>query len=265
MPEWLLKNDNYIPQNRQDSYIDKSILSILGLLAKFNMQAEKKRDVKFNINANVKMLFTLLLIVLVSISKSSAFVIMVDVLILFVVSLMSAEDIKHIIKLIVAVSIFTFIILLPSILMGNKSNSYLMLLKVLASTVSINIISATTKWNDIIAALKKFFIPDMFIFVLDITMKYILILGEFSLNMLYALKLRSIGKNRAHGSSLSGIVGTLFLKSKEMSEEMYEAMECRCFNGEYKANVKFKIGVFEIIGFTAMVILLAAYIYFDRL
>ena len=58
-------------------------------------------------------------------------------------------------------------------------------------------------------------------------------LGEFSLNMLYALKLRSVGKNSKKYNSLSGIAGTMFIKSKEMAEEMYAAMECRGFTGEY--------------------------------
>ena len=49
-------------------------------------------------------------------------------------------------------------------------------------------------------------------------------LGEFTLEMLYALKLRSVGKNRNKYGSLGGIAGTLFVKSREMSEEMSGAM-----------------------------------------
>ena len=52
--------------------------------------------------------------------------------------------------------------------------------------------------------------------------------------MLYALKLRSVGRNRDKTGSLSGIAGTLFLKSRVMAEDTYAAMECRCFTGTYR-------------------------------
>ena len=68
---------------------------------------------------------------------------------------------------------------------------------------------------------------------LDITLKYIVLLGDVCLDMLTALKLRSVGKNREKGKSLSGVLGVTFLKSREMSEEMYGAMTCRGFEGEY--------------------------------
>jgi len=74
----------------------------------------------------------------------------------------------------------------------------------------------------------------MFILVLDITLKYITLLGDFALSMLYALRLRSVGKNDGKTASLSAVAGTMFLKSKEMAEEMYAAMECRGFTGTYR-------------------------------
>ena len=52
--------------------------------------------------------------------------------------------------------------------------------------------------------------------------------------MLYAVQLKSIGRNREKATSLSGIVGTLFLRSRAMAEEMYAAMICRCFTGSYR-------------------------------
>jgi len=86
-----------------------------------------------------------------------------------------------------------------------------MILKILVSVAAVNILSLTTQWNDLTGALKAFRVLYMFIFVLDITMKYILVLGEFSLNMIYALKLRSVGNSNNKSTSLSGIVGTMFI------------------------------------------------------
>jgi len=264
MPEWLLKKDNYIPEKERDTFINKSILSILGILTKIKLQTETKGN-KFGINAVAKVLLAILTIILVSLSRNAAFVILVDVFLILIVSLLNQREIKYILKIDTIIFIFTFIILFPSILMGNKNNSYLIILKVLATVTAVNITSCITKWKDMITALKVLFIPDIFIFVLDITLKYIVIFGEFSINMLYSLKLRSVGKCKDKSTSLSGIIGTLFLKSKEMSEEMYDAMECRGFAGEYKVYRKLKICINDIPCIIVGCLLIFAYFYLDRL
>jgi cobalt/nickel transport system permease protein len=135
-------------------------------------------------------------------------------------------------------TLFTFFILLPSAFSGNVHNCIMITTKVFATITAVNILSNTTKWNAVTGALKKFFIPDIFILVLDITIKYIVMLGDFSLEMFYALKLRSVGKNTVKHKSISGIAGTIFIKSKEMAEDMYSAMECRGYTGEYRSKSK---------------------------
>jgi cobalt/nickel transport system permease protein len=99
---------------------------------------------------------------------------------------------------------------------------------------AVGLFSATTDWGAITGALKIFLLPDLFILVLDATIRYIDLLGGLSLSMLHALKLRSVGRNRMKTASLSGIAGSLFLRSRAMAEEMHAAMECRCFTGRYR-------------------------------
>jgi cobalt/nickel transport system permease protein len=110
--------------------------------------------------------------------------------------------------------------------------------------------------------LKIFFIPDIFIFVLDIAIKYILLLGEYTLNMLYALRLRSIGRNNNKYTSLSGIAGTMFTRSREMAEEMHAAMECRGFTGEYSRPSRFSFHLMDagLIALAAVAVLLFLYL-----
>jgi cobalt/nickel transport system permease protein len=114
--------------------------------------------------------------------------------------------------------------------------------KVFASITAMGLLSHATRWSSLTEALKRFHVPDIFILILDITIKYIYMLGEMSLNMLYALKLRSVGKNNKKYTALGGIAGTIFLQSKAMAEGMYQAMECRGFSGEYHINSKSKFG-----------------------
>lgn len=264
MPEWLLKDENYIPQPDKDTFINKSILSILGLLSRIRAQSEYKAD-RFGVNAVFKVVFTVLLVVLLSTSKSFMFVLIVGVYLLVILSLMDAKEIVRILKVSFAVAVFTFVVLLPSALWGNPYSCIMITSKVFATVAAVNLLSQSTRWNSITSALKRFFVPDIFILVLDITIKYIVLLGEFSLNMLYSLKLRSVGINKSKHTSLSGIAGTMFIKSKEMSEDMYAAMECRGFTGEYRVYSRFRFAFADAVYMIINAAMIFIFIYFERL
>ncbi len=261
MPEWLLKDENYIPQSDKDTFINKSILSLLRILSRIKTQNGYITD-KFYINAVFKVAFTFMLVMLLSISRSFTFVIIINVYLLAVLSLMQAEKIIKIFKVSFVIALFTFVILLPAAFWGNGYSSVMITSKVFATVTAVNILSNSTRWNSITSALKRFFVPDIFILVLDITIKYIVMLGDFSLNMLYSLKLRSVGKNKSKYTSLSGIAGTMFIKSKEMAEDMYYAMECRGFTGEYRVynRLKFTFADFTYIMINVGIIFIFAYL-----
>lgn len=260
MPEWLLTKDNYTPQKDNDIFISRSIVSILSVLTKFRSQTEYKVN-RLGVNALVKLITVLISIILVSLTKKIEFVLIIHVWLLVVMNFLRTDEIKHVIKSGFIIAAFTFIIFLPSVILGYGNNSLMVILKVIASVTLVNILACTTQWNELISALKVFHIPDIFIFVLDITIKYIIILGDFSLDMVYALKLRSIGRNKDKNMSLSAILGTLFIKSKEMSEEMYGAMECRGFNGEYKIYKKFKLKFADYICIIFNIVFIVVFLY----
>jgi cobalt/nickel transport system permease protein len=133
---------------------------------------------------------------------------------LVMLSLMDGDKIIKILKICFVVILFTLIILLPTIFMGNTYSYLMITLKTAATITSVNILSYSTKWNEITAALKRFFVPDIFILVLDITIKYIFLLGNFTLNMLFALKTALSRKKQQQVYLPVRIAGTMFLKSK---------------------------------------------------
>lgn len=240
MPEWLLKEEQYEPLPDRDSFLDKSILSLLGILSRIRAQSGIRTG-KHAVHAAFKVACTFLLIVLLSLSKNLFFILTVNVALLAAISLLSADKILRILKAGFVAALFTLVILLPSAFWGNRYGIVMIPLKVFAAVSAVNILSRTTEWRDVTGALKSFFLPDIFIFVLDITIRYIFMLGEFSLPLLYALKLRSVGKNNRKYASLSGVAGTMFIKSKEMAEEMNAAMECRGFTGDYRKSSRIRV------------------------
>ena len=239
MPEWLTTPENYIPVKDKDAFVEKSILSVFGLLSRIRAQDQKLRDL-FGVGAVFRVLFTLLLIVLISLSRQFAFVYVALAYLLVLLCFMPAKDIAAILKVGLVMTAFTFVILLPAALAGNNYSLTVIPPKVFATITAVGILSHATKWNHIITALRRFRVPNLIIFVFDITLKYIVLLGEFVLEMLRALKLRSVGRNTGKVTSLGGIAGITFLKSRIMAEEMYGAMECRGFTGDYPVFDKFR-------------------------
>ncbi len=263
MPEWLLKEENYIPQSDKDTFVNKSILSLLSILSRIKAQSGPGAD-RFHVSAVLKVAFTVFLIILLSLSRSLTFVALINIYLLFILSLMRTDEILKILRMSLIVALFTFIILMPAAFWGNYYSMVMITPKVFATVMAVNILSHSTQWNSITSALKTFFVPDIFILVLDITIKYIMLLGEFSLNMLYSLKLRSVGKNGNKYASISGVAGTMFIKSKEMAEEMYAAMECRGYTGEYHVYKKIKFTYVDFIYMMINGIIIFAFFYLRK-
>ncbi len=242
--EWLLKQEEYIPKDDKSKFIDKSILSIIKLLSKIHRRNTSNNRILYRLNPSLKVVFTFINLILISLTRSKIYLIAIGIYGLCSLALLDREERRIVIGISLTIPLFTLIMLIPSMIAGNINNSILLLFKVGIDILLVNILSYTTKWHDITKSLKLFFIPDIFIWTMEITIKYVVLLGEYGLNLLYSLKLKSIGKNDGKYNSISGIMGNLFLKSKHMGEEMFSAMECRGFTGEY--NVQRKLNITKI-------------------
>lgn len=263
IPEWLGRAENYIPKKDKDAFVDRTILSFLKLIS--NIKSQDSREAfLFSLNPPLCLVSTVLLIILLSLSRSFVFVIIIGVYLLGILVAMKAETIIKILKVGLVMTAFAFLVTLPALYFGNSYSCIMITSKTFATVTTVGILAGIMRWNDLTSALKKFMFPDIFIFILDITMKYIILLGDLALQMFYALKLRSVGKNKSKYASVSGIAGTIFLKSKEMADEMYQAMECRGFTGEYRIYNKsgFSAADFGYLCINAGII--ALFIYFGR-
>ena len=146
-----------------------------------------------------------------------------------------AGDILNIMKAGCGASVLALIILLPAMFIQPSGirNELLVVIKVFFSISTLSIFNHTTQWNHITGALRKLHIPGIFIFTLDITLKYIVLLGNLITELLTSLQLRSVGKNNKKYSSIGGVMGVTFVRGTEMNRQMYEAMQCRGFTDDY--------------------------------
>lgn len=155
MPEWLLKKDNYILKNDKDTFINKSIMSMLKVLTRFRLQTNYSGN-KIKVNAVIKVLSVILTILFTALSRSMIYVLLIMSIQLLFISLMSAEEIKHIVRTVLSAALFTFIILIPSIISGNINNSVMIIFKVINAAACVHILSCTSNWNEVTGAFRFF-------------------------------------------------------------------------------------------------------------
>ena len=261
LPSWMCESEAYEPNIDKDGFITKSAQAILGVLAKLKWNAGKDR--RFSASPSLKLCYTFLFILLTACSKNYLFsLIMVAGTILALASY-PASAMKQILSGTIGAVLFSIFILLPAVFMGNPQILLTIGTKVFLSVTLIGMLSAGTAWNKLTSSLRAFHIPDIFIFTLDITLKYIAVLGEICMEILTSLRLRSIGQNKKKAKAFSGILGISFLKSREMADEMYAAMCCRGFVGEYKTGRKYAFRKQDIFYIFSMIAVVGLFVYLE--
>lgn len=261
LPKWLYKEENYEPQRDRDFFISKSILKIVHIL--FSI---KKQGGSGNFSVQFipgKILLTLVVLVLTASARNSAFLLCVLAGELIVLCRLSAEKLLVILRAALAAGGVSLLILLPSLWLGQERALLLIVSKTILTVMTMSLLVTTTAWHSLTGSLRFFRVPQLLIFIFDLTLKYIVLLGEICLQMLYAVKLRSVGKNRQKKRVFAGIFGVTFLKSREMSEEMYQAMCCRGFTGEYRVDNHIKWRRHDFLYAVLAIFLLILYIHIE--
>ena len=259
MPEWMLQKEAYIPSSDREAFLTKSTKAVLGVLSRMKFQGGK--DGRFSATPSFQLFYTLVYIILTACNQNYFFTQIMFAGVMVVLAFYPAKSIRRILAGTLGAVVISALILIPAMFMGNPQILLRITTKVCISVTLIGILSYGTSWNRLTAALRAFRVPDLLIFTLDITLKYISVLGAISLDILTALKLRSVGKNPKKARSFSGILGTSFLKSREMADEMYASMCCRGFTGEYHKQYKYRFRKQDLLHLLLLVCCLLLFYY----
>jgi len=233
IPDWMKEDDNYVPPKDGGTFVIKTIKSLAHLMARIKVQKghEKKRSMP----VLLKLILTLLAILTIAISKESLSLMAIGAVLLLYLATWPGEDIASCLKGAVIAALFTALVMTPAMLMNPAGirNNLSLVLRVFLSVTCLNIFNHTSQWNHISLAMRKLHIPRIFIFTLDMTLKYIVLLGNLIENLLTSMSLRMVGKNTKKYGSLGGVMGVTFVRGNELNQMMYEAMQCRGFTGDY--------------------------------
>jgi cobalt/nickel transport system permease protein len=103
------------------------------------------------------------------------------------------------------------------------------------------VLTASTSSPDLLRALRRLGVPRIIAATVFFMYRYIFVIGEEALRLMRARESRSARVGSSSGGSLlwrarvtGNMVGTLFLRSYERGERVYDAMRARGFDGELR-------------------------------
>lgn len=172
-----------------------------------------------------------LIILLCALSGNAVFTLSVVAVLLLVLSLFPAGEIGRVLKTAFLAALAAGIFMLPSVFLGSPRSFGTVVLKVFESVLVLSILREWLSWKELTAALGRRHLPEIVVLTLDMTIRFLVLLGRYSDAVLEAVSLRRVGDGSWRDAGTGGILGNTFLKARNLSEETGEAMVCRCWDG----------------------------------
>jgi cobalt/nickel transport system permease protein len=105
------------------------------------------------------------------------------------------------------------------------------------------VLTASTSFPNLLQAMRSLYVPKILVSVVGFTYRYLFVIGDEALRMMRARASRSgsLSSDRRPGGGIvwrarvvGGMAGSLFLRSIERSERIYDAMVARGYDGEVR-------------------------------
>jgi cobalt/nickel transport system permease protein len=101
----------------------------------------------------------------------------------------------------------------------------------------------TTRWADLLKALRVLRVPEVFIVVLGMTYRYIFLFLRSVESLFMARSSRTVGttSEQEHRRWVGATAGMMLSKSMKMSNDVYQAMVARGFSGDVRTLTTFSM------------------------
>ena len=143
----------------------------------------------------------------------------------------------------------------------------LIVTRVAVSISLVVLLTLTTPWAKLMAALRALFVPRVFIQVVGMAYRYIFYLLGSVEEMYTARKSRLVSADtdvRSDRSFVSATAGALFGKAHGMTDEVHLAMVSRGYTGDARSIETFRVGAAEVAWIIACVVTAAMAIGVDH-
>ncbi|MFQ9749929.1 MAG: hypothetical protein ACLRYY_14350 [Anaerobutyricum soehngenii] len=169
LPSWMCETEQYVPSIDKDGFITKSTQAVLGVLSKLKWKEGK--DGCLSASPSLKLCYTFLYILLTACSKNYVFSLIMAGGTILALATYPAETMKQILSGTFGAVLFSALILLPAVFIGNPQILLIITTKVFVSVTLIGILSAGTSWNKLTASLRSFHIPGYLYFYIGYYIK----------------------------------------------------------------------------------------------
>ncbi|WP_214415123.1 cobalt ECF transporter T component CbiQ [Sphaerisporangium fuscum] len=276
-PQWLLQPElamcpcGCIGKRRKGSYLEKTITGVSGLLQQvmFSQDVAEQRGLMQRVDPRVKVAGLVVLLVATGLVRNLA-VLAACYAATLALAAASALPIWFFVKRVwLFVPIFTGIMVLPATLSivsdgpvvltlwhwhgqpegftaQGLTAAALVVSRVAVSISLVVLLTLTTPWNRLLAALRAIGVPKMFVLVIGMAYRYIFLLLTTVSDMFQARKARMIGATK-HDKGARAFVGAtagaLIGKAHHLSEEVHQAMTARGYRGDAKTLERFRFTV----------------------
>ena len=264
-PRWLLQDEvamcpcGCIGKRKKGSFVEKTLSGGIGVLrqAMFSEDVAQQRGLLQRLDPRVKVVTLLALLVVAALVRHVP-VLLGMYAVTLALAVASGLDLGFFIKRVwLFIPIFTGIVVLPAIfsfvtpghvvlplwhwhdhVVGITSQgltgAVLIISRVATSISLVVLLTLTTPWVKLLAALRALLVPRMFILVIGMAYRYLFLLLNSVTDMFEARKARSVGAGedtRQGQRFVAATAGALFGKANALSEEVHQAMVARGYRG----------------------------------
>lgn len=276
-PDWLLSKDvalcpcGCIGHRRKGSYVQKTLTGGSDLLRQvmFSEDTAAQPGLLQRLDPRVKLVVLLGLVVVGSFLHTIPALLVLYAATL-VLAAISALPVGFFVKRVwLFVPIFTGIVLIPatlSVVAGGDVvltlwhwhgqaegftrqgllNAALVVSRVASSISLVVLLTLTTPWTKLLAALRTLGVPRMFILIIGMAYRYLFLLLGAVTDMYEARKARTVGvekHDKAARRFVSATAGALIGRSMTLSEEVHQAMVSRGYRGDARVLAQPRPGV----------------------
>ena len=239
-------------------FVEKTLADISGSIerAVFSEENARKRGFLQRRDPRAKLLAFVALIIATGLSREWAVLAALYALVLAAAAASSIDMGLFVKRVWLGMGLFSAIVILPSIFfIGHRElfqiplgffnltvhrdgliAAAIFVLRVSTSVSLAMLLILTTKWADILKSLRVLRVPNVFVLVLAMTYRYIFLVLHTANGMFLARKSRVVAttSGREQRWWIVSSIGVLMNRSLRMSEDVYQAMLARGFQGEMR-------------------------------
>jgi cobalt/nickel transport system permease protein len=143
----------------------------------------------------------------------------------------------------------------------------LIVIRVATSISLVVLLTLTTQWTRLLAALRAVGVPRIFVLVIGMTYRYVFVLLGAVTDMFTARRARTVARPtdvREGRRFIAATAGTVFGTAHQLSEEVHQAMVARGFRGEARSLEVFRLRAVDAAWTVAVVLAAVAVLLADR-